>query len=305
MRTESPLPSDAAPASPAAATLSLPRKPLELLFWLLPALGFLAMFLPVYLDDMVHLFWVSDDNAHGPLVIAASLWIVWQQRAAFSAAAEQPRPRLGTAIFLFGLLLYAFAVSQDITFIKLLAEWPVIIGILLCLRGAAALRTLWFPLVFLLFQLPLPAVLIDSLTQPLKTWVSSAADQILYAAGYPIAREGVTLVIGQYQLLVADACSGLRSLVALAALGTLFLYLTGRSSRLHNILMLASIIPLALVGNLVRVLILVLITYYLGDAAGQGFLHGAAGMVVFIAAMCGLFALDVLLARLIRPQAAA
>lgn len=284
-----------------ASPLALP----ELLWAGVPVLGFLAMFLPVYLDDMVHIFWVNEDNAHGPLVILSCLWAVWQKRQAFVAARLAPVPLSGALVFVAGLLLYAFSVSQDITFLKLLAQWPVIIGVLLCLRGPAAVRVMWFPLLFLIFVLPLPAVLIDALTQPLKQWVSFAADQILYSAGYPIARDGVTLVIGRYQLLVADACSGLRSLVTLTALATMFLYVTGRKSRLHNLIMLASIIPLALLGNLVRVLILVLVTYDLGDAAGQGFLHETAGMVVFMSAMAGMFLLDSLLARLIQPRASA
>ena len=271
----------------------------------LPLLGFLVMYLPIYLDDMIHVFWVSEDNAHGPLIILVCLWFAWKNRVAFTEAPVLPRPLLGGAVLAFGLLLYVFAVSQDITFLKLVAQWPVISGIILCLRGAAALKTMRFPLGFLVFMLPMPAFVVDGLTQPLKTWVSYAADQILYTAGYPIAREGVTLAIGQYQLLVADACSGLRSLLALSALAVLFVHITARASRLHNGLMLASIIPLALLGNLVRVIILVLVTYYMGDEAGQGFLHGMAGMVVFMAVMVGLLGLDTLLARLIHEPRAA
>ena len=106
------------------------------------------------------------------------------------------------------------------------------------------------------------------------------------------------LTIGQYQMLVADACSGLHSMFSLSALGTLFMYIMARTSRLHNAIMLASILPIAFVANIVRVIVLVLVTYHLGDEAGQGFLHGAAGMVLMLVALAFFFALDALLVRL-------
>src|SRR5699024_5357964 len=128
--------------------------------------------------------------------------------------------------------------------------------------------------------------------------------ELLYDVGYPISRNGVVLTIGQYQLLVADACSGLHSMYSLSALGTLFMYIMARPSKLHNAIMLASILPIAFLANIVRVIALVLITYHLGDGAGQGFLHGAAGMVLMLVALVGFFALDALLERVLRrPRA--
>ena len=106
-------------------------------------------------------------------------------------------------------------------------------------------------------------------------------------------------------MLVADACSGLHSMYSLTALGTLFMYIMGRTSRLHNALMLVSILPIAFVANIVRVMALVLITYHLGDEAGQGFLHGTAGIVLMLVALAFFFALDALLGRLLRPRSTA
>jgi exosortase len=149
-------------------------------------------------------------------------------------------------------------------------------------------------------MIPLPGSLVDALTGPLKQWVSVIAENTLYAIGYPIARDGVVLTIGQYQLLVADACSGLNSMFSLSALGVVFMYITARASRLHNAIMLISILPIAFAANIVRVMALILITYHLGDEAGQGFLHGAAGIVLMIVALIILFMLDWVLARVIR-----
>jgi exosortase B len=181
------------------------------------------------------------------------------------------------------------------------SQIPVLLGAMLLIGGWGAARAIWFPVFYLVFMIPLPGMVVDALTGPLKQWVSVIAESLLYLSGYPIARDGVMLTIVQYQLLVADACSGLHSMFSLAALGSVFIYITARKSRLHNALMIASILPIAFVANIVRVLVLVLVTYHLGDEAGQGFLHGAAGIVLMIVALLTLFGLDALLARLIRP----
>jgi exosortase len=148
-------------------------------------------------------------------------------------------------------------------------------------------------------MIPLPGPLVDALTGPLKHWISVIAEQVLYVAGSPISRDGVTLTIGQYEMLVADACSGLHSMFSLSALGVLFMYMAARTSVLHNGLMLASILPIAFAANIVRVMILVLITYHFGDAAGQGFLHGAAGVVLMMVSLAVLLVVDGVLARVI------
>ena len=156
---------------------------------------------------------------------------------------------------------------------------------------------------FIAFMVPLPGIFVDAVTGPLKQHVSQIAAQILYVAGYPVARSGVILTIGQYQLLVADACSGINSMFGLSAVGLLYLYIVRRSSWLHNGLLLVSLWPIAFCANVVRVMFLALITYHFGDRAGQGFLHGFSGMVLFIVALLVIFLLDNILVRLIRTRA--
>ena len=104
----------------------------------------------------------------------------------------------------------------------------------------------------------MPGILVDAVTGPLKQWISVIVVELLYDVGYPISRNGVILTIGQYQMLVADACSGLHSMYSLSALGTLFMYIMARRSKLHNVIMLASILPIAFAANIVRVIALVL-----------------------------------------------
>ena len=191
-----------------------------------------------------------------------------------------------------GLLIYVVGRSQDIILFEAGSQIVVGAAVLLLTLGWAGLRTGWFPLLFLGFMIPVPGFIIDALTGPLKHQVSVIAESLLYVAGYPIARSGVVLTIGQYQLLVADACSGLNSMFSLGALGLLYVYLTHEGIWWKSAILLAAVLPIAFVANIVRVMILVLVTYHFGDEAGQGFVHGFAGMVLFIIALSLLFALD-------------
>jgi exosortase B len=156
---------------------------------------------------------------------------------------------------------------------------------MLILRGGASLKLLLFPLFFMLFMVPLPAPVVDALTQPMKLAVSYVAESLLYTAGYPISRSGVILQIGPYQLLVADACAGLQTLFTLEALGLLYLNLIRHESMARNVTLAILIVPISFTANVIRVVVLTLITYHFGDEAGQGFLHGFAGMVLFMAAL--------------------
>jgi len=170
-----------------------------------------------------------------------------------------------------------------------------------------AARALWFALFFLLFMIPLPGFVVDAATGPLKQYISIIAEQVLYTVGYPIARSGVTLTVGQYQLLVADACSGLHSMFSLSAMGLLYLYLMQRTSPARNLIIMAAILPIAFAANIVRVMVLILVTYHLGDEAGQGFLHGFAGIMLFIIGLLFLFVMDWVLGFIFpdRPRARA
>jgi len=224
-----------------------------------------------------------------------ALFLIWQQRAVFMSAAAAPtrvEVATGWTLLIVGLLAYALGRSQDILLFEIGSQIPVILGTLLITLGTKSARALWFALFFLLFMIPLPGFVVDAATGPLKQHISVIAEQVLYAAGYPIARSGVTLTIGPYQLLVADACSGLHSMFSLSAMGLLYLYLMQHTSTTRNLIIMAAILPIAFVANVVRVMVLVLVTYHLGDEAGQGFLHGFAGIMLFVIGLLFLFVLD-------------
>jgi exosortase B len=270
--------------------------------WLIALAGFAAMYLPIYWWA-ANTIWQSDDHAHGAIILMVVGWLFWDRREAILAAAGAPAPIAGWIVFSIGLLVYVAGRAISVSILELASQIPVLLGCVLLLRGWPGVKAAWFPLMFIIFMVPLPGPLVDALTGPLKQWISVLAENSLYAVGYPIARNGVMLSIGQYQLLVADACSGLHSMFSLSALGLLYMYLMARKNVLHNAIMLASLLPVAFMANIVRVIVLVLITYHLGDEAGQGFMHGAAGIVLLMVALLILFGLDGVLARMIRPKA--
>ena len=263
--------------------------------WLIVLLGLAVMYVPSFID-LFRTIWSTDEQAHGPIVLGLSLWLVSRKWSSVNALpASGARPAWAWPILVFAGLLYALGRSQGILIFEVGSLVWMIAGLLLLLRGPAAVRLMWFALFFMLFMIPLPGVVVDTLTAPMKMAVSYVAEQILYAAGYPIARTGVMLQIGQYQLLVADACAGLHTLFTLEALGLLYLNVVRHASVLRNISLAILIVPISFTANVIRVMVLTLITYHLGDEAGQGFLHGFSGMVLFVSALLLIIGADSLL----------
>ena len=266
--------------------------------WRLVIGGFAVMYLPLYWWAAQGI-WQSEEQGHGAIVLAVLAWLFWTLRHEIDRVPAKPLPLLGWPLFALGLVVYLVGRVFNISILEFASQPLVVAGVLLLMKGMPAIRLAWFPLLYFIFMIPLPGILVDAITGALKGMIANIVESLLYMIGYPIARSGVILSIGPYQLQVADACSGLHSMFSLTALGTLFMYLMGRKSNLHLGLMLASILPIAFVANIIRVITLVLVTYYFGDEAGQGFLHGAAGMVLMLVALLFFFFLDLLLDRVL------
>lgn len=268
--------------------------------WLLVIAGLLVLYVPTYYKLAVTL-WQLDDHAHAPIVLAVTWLLLWQKRERLLTGPARPAPWVGWSMLIFGLLLYILGRSQDIILFELGSQIPVIAGAMAVMRGVAAVRRTWFPLLFLAFMVPLPSFVVDTFTPSLRQWVSMLAETALYNAGYPVARAGTVIMVGQYQLLVAEACSGLNSMFSLAAVGLLYLYLIRHKERWRNGILIASILPIAFLANVVRVMLLIVVTYHFGDAAGQGFLHGFSGMLLFGVALFLVLGLDSLLQFAVIP----
>ena len=259
--------------------------------WVPVFFGLAAMYVPTFVDLFMGL-WQSDEQMHGPIILAVCLYLFWSLRHTVQDAPVAPRPAIAWPLIGIGLVAYILGRSQDIILFELGSLLWILPALLLLQRGTAALKACWFPIFFMAFMIPLPSPVVDTLTLPMKTFVSWATEHILFALGYPISRNGVILYLGQYQLLVADACAGLHTLFSLEALGLFYLHLTRHESWWRNTLLAILIIPISLTANTIRVISLSLITFYFGDEAGQGFLHGFAGMVLFLSALVLIMSLD-------------
>ncbi|MHB1937788.1 MAG: exosortase B [Acidobacteriaceae bacterium] len=279
-----------------------PNLPPDLKAWWPVFLGLLVLYVPTYWT-LAAGSWQIDQDTHGPIVLAVVLFLLWQKRGLLGA--EPDRFAHGSASILdsvvgwtslvVGVCLYIIGRSQDIQLLEVGSQIPVLLGLLLIMQGRRTAIAFWFPLFFLLFIIPLPGFVVAAATTPLKSHVSQVAENILYFFHYPIARNGVVLTIGSYQLLIANACSGLGAVFSLTALGLLYIYVVGNTSWLRNAILIASILPIAFIANTVRVVVLALITYYWGPEAIAGFLHPLAGVVLFNVAVLLMFALDVVL----------
>lgn len=253
--------------------------------------GMAVLYAPT-IRELASTVWNRDEQGHGPIIIAIVVWLLFSSRRALASSAVEGVPGWGIPLFVLALLSYALGRSQGVLFLEVGSVIPLLASLLLIFRGWRALRLCWFPLFFLIFAVPLPATLVIWVTTPLKTAVSAVASDWLYALGYPVGRSGVVLTVGAYQLLVADACAGLNSMFTLEALGLLYMNLMNYASAKRNVFIALMIVPISFVSNIVRVMILVLVTFHFGDEAGQGFVHGFAGMVLFLIALMLILTVD-------------
>lgn len=261
-------------------------------------IGLLSLYTPVYSELWLTL-WQIESNSHAPL-IALIVCGLFLQRSKMNRPLN-PSPFYGIPLLLAGLILVFLGYSLDIPFLSMASQIPVIAGILLTFQGPTGVKNAAFPLFFLCFMLPIPGFVFDALTSSLKESLSAITVQFLYWANYPIAQRGVIVLIGQYQLLIADACSGLHTLLSLIALGVLFVYFSS-SNKITKALLLLSIIPVALFSNLLRVILLTLITFHFGDNAGREW-HELSGIALFIVSGLLLFGIEKLLSTFLNRRA--
>jgi len=266
--------------------------------------SFLAAYFPTF-KSLLDGPWQTEQEGHGPLIVAAALWLVWQSREKLKSTPLSPAPRAGWAVLLSGLVLMFLARTQGVLTVETFSAIPVLVGCVLLLAGLTVFRVLAFPIFFLFFAVPMPDWLIDAATVPLKVFISDVVTQGLYAMGYPIAQNGVMIMIGSYQLLVKDACSGMNSIFALSAIGVFYVYAFRWDTKIRGLLILAAIIPITIVANFIRVVSLVLIAYYGGIDALEGTLHDLTGIGLFVVAVALMFLFDGflgLLAKLLRAR---
>jgi exosortase len=284
---------------PSPFTSSITQSPI--VRWILAnpvlAAGLAAVVIPTMLY-VTTASWSTEQGGHGPIVMAAGLWLIFRQLPAALALAAPPPGRNVALLFVPLLIAYYLARVTQIIEAEGYLMYALVLTVLYSAIGGAAMRKMMFPLFFLLFMFPPPDQIVAAITQPLKIALSQTAISLLYTLGYPIAGAGVTIQIGQYELLVAQACSGLNSMISLSAISLFYVYMRHQSDWRYALLLMTMVLPVAVFANFVRILILILLTYYAGENAAQGFLHDFAGITMFMTALLTIFAIDSMFERL-------
>lgn len=236
--------------------------------------------------------WSKEWGAHGPIVLAVGGWLIFEKFAGARPFVKPGSLVLTWAGLILSLAVYTFGRAFDFISLETAGVYGTGVSMFYSRIGLRSLLHMWFPVGYLSFLIPPPQWLIDQLTGPLKQFVSWAAMSVLSFAGIPVAREGVTIYVSAYRLLVEDACSGMNSLVGLVAVSLIYIYLLRGSNLRYATLLLIAIIPIAVLGNILRIMTLILLTYYFGDEVAQGFLHQTAGLFLFAVDLILVFALD-------------
>jgi len=251
------------------------------MFYLLPWLLFVILYIPIFIQ-LYALRWQEIDYTHAYFILPVAIWLVWRRRdSIIPISSTKPSSTVFSLLLLiFGLLLYLLGWRQDYLFISTFSIIPVSLGLILYFYGKKTAQALLFPCLYLLLLIPPPLGILDSITLPLRYGVAISADIILKIFSIPILREGLLLSINGNEIYMGAPCSGLRSLVTMLALGLVYIHLIPLSFKSKIQLSLA-IIPLALLGNLLRILATCLTIYFLGPKIAEGRIHMITGLIIF------------------------
>ncbi len=240
--------------------------------------------------------------SHGWLVPLASTWLIWQRRRLVQAIARRPSAR-GLSLLLPGLFLHALAAPWDVHVVSGVGMLMTIWGLVWTLFGFSTLWSLRLPMLFLAFMVPLPGIVLIAISFKMKLFAAMLATAVLSLLGVPAVQAGSMIQVPGVSVMVDDTCSGLRSLISLVALATLWTSLMPPAAgRWQKAGMVAASLPIALVANMVRIVTLVLVSAVYGPEMADGFIHYGSGMVVFGVALAILAWLS---RRLGRPMPAA
>lgn len=244
--------------------------------------------------------WSYDSNySHGWLVPIFSGYLIWRKRENLPRLNGRPS-WFGLFVVVSSLGLLSIGQLGAELFLTRISLLGTIVGIVLFFGGWPTLRALAFPLSFLLFMIPLPALVFNQLVFPLQLLASRFATACLEGINVvPVLREGNLLILPNYTLQVVEACSGIRSLISLMALGLGFGYLAEQNSWIR-IALLAAMVPVAIVSNGIRVMATALLVHYRGITVAEGFYHSFSGWVIFLAAVTMLLTLHAALNSLRR-----
>ncbi len=291
------------PDSGVAGRPALPRPSARQLLVTVPfVVSFIVLFWPTFVWMAGRFDSVNSFYSHGWLIPFAAGWLIWQRREQLKTC-ERQASFWGLTLLVPALLIHAMATWLQVGFVSGFAMVGAIWGLVWTFWGWQTLQVLRFPMFFLLFMVPLPSILLIATSFKMKLMAAGLATNLLSAMGMAVTQAGSTIYTPTISVVVDDTCSGLRSLISLIALATLWTSLMPPSSkRWHRLTIVAAAIPIALAANMVRILTLILLSAIYGPSVAQGFVHYGSGIVVFGVALLALAWLSNILVR--RPVVA-
>lgn len=247
---------------------------------------FLAIFITAYFPvwkRLVLLWYGSDDYSHGFFTVPLCIYIIWQKRRILGEIRKAPS-NWGLICILTALFIYLGAHFAEILTVSSISMILFLAGVIIYFYGFAMFKELLFPLAILLFMIPVPSQIYATLTVPLQLFVSSVSTWLSSIINIPIYREGNVIHLPENTLQVVQACSGLRSMISLLTLSAVFAYLTLKSNTLRTILFLSGI-PVAVLVNIIRVLVMIFAFYYFNYDLAHGSAHTIFGIAIFFLAI--------------------
>ncbi len=247
------------------------------------------VYFPVW-QDLVYAWSHSDDYSHGFFIVPLVIFSLWCKREVLYRLPAQSS-YLGLILIIVSLIIYVLAFYAEIKTVASLAMVFSIFGVVLYIYGLVLFREIIFLLFFLFFMIPVPAQTYSAMTIPLQLFVSKISVGVVMLFGLPVFREGNIIQLPDHTLAVVEACSGLRSLMTLLSISMILSYFTLRSNWLRMLLIISGV-PVAIIVNIFRVLIIIVSLYYFDFDLTEGKLHTILGIVVFMLAIALLFLIE-------------
>lgn len=262
---------------------------------------FTVLLIVVYLPTWRHLVyqWATDEDVgHGFLVVPVAAWVAWQRREELLTLEWKPA-WWGLGVMLWGVLQSVVGVLGAELFLQRTSILITLLGMLLVLGGTRAVRILLFPLLLLPFMIPIPAVIYNQITFPLQLFASAVAETVLGWLNIPVLRDGNVLHLASQTLSVAEACSGIRSLLSLSFLSLVYAYFFDKKVWMRWALLIG-VVPIAILANAARVTLTGILSDEVSPELAEGFYHELEGWIVFMVAFAMLIALHAVINRVYR-----
>ncbi|MCP4269920.1 MAG: exosortase/archaeosortase family protein [Candidatus Brocadiaceae bacterium] len=245
----------------------------------------ILLFIGLYYQIIFYMVkdWYNDSNySHGFLIPFISAYIIWKDKEKISKI-KIKEDSLGFLIILVGLVLYILGITGAEFFTMRFSMIPVMLGIVYCLCGREMAKSVLAPVGFLVCMIPIPSILFNVVAFPLKLFAANIATNVIQFLSIPVVRDGNIIHLTDMTLEVADACSGIRSLMSMIALGVAYAYLF-QNNVIKRLILVLFIVPITITANVARVTGTGILSHYVGPAAAQGFFHEFAGIFIFMVA---------------------